>query len=73
MSTAKLRKQLITKPAKLARFDKFNESKKRKFGKSVHPCLKCGKTRGVVRQHNLQYCRQCFREEAVKLGFNKYS
>ncbi len=37
-------KQLANKPAKLARFTKFNEPKKRKFGADLKKCRKCGKT-----------------------------
>jgi len=73
MSYEKVRKQIEHKPIKLARYEKFNSRKKRKFGKTVYPCRKCGKTRGVIRKYGLIYCRQCFREEAEKLGFRKYS
>ena len=66
-------KQLANKPAKLARFTKFNEPKKRKFGADLKKCRKCGKTSGVTSKYGLMYCRQCFREEAEKLGFRKYS
>jgi small subunit ribosomal protein S14 len=73
MTREELKKPLLHKPEKLSRFMRFNMPKKRKFGKSLHPCSKCGKTRGVIRQYGLQYCRQCFREEAEKLGFKKYN
>lgn len=72
MTREELKKQLEGKTEKFARFGRFNMPRKRSFGKSLHPCLKCGKTRGIVRQYGLQYCRQCFREEAEKLGFKKY-
>lgn len=72
MTREEIRNQLKEKPVKLAKFDKFCSPKKRKFGKSVHPCKICGKTRGVVRKYGLNYCRQCFREVAEKLGFKKY-
>ncbi len=72
MTREELKKPLVNKPARMARFMKFNMPKKRESGKSLHPCAKCGKTRGVIRKYGLQYCRQCFREEAVKLGFKKY-
>ncbi|MCX6818110.1 MAG: 30S ribosomal protein S14 [Candidatus Aenigmarchaeota archaeon] len=51
---------------------KFNSSKPRKFGKAVKPCRRCGKTEGVVHKYGLSYCRQCFREIARELGFEKY-
>jgi len=72
MSIEKARKQIEGKPRKLARFNKFNTPRKRKFGKSLHKCRKCGKRRGVIRKYGLLYCRQCFREEAEKLGFRKF-
>ncbi|MBI4021501.1 MAG: 30S ribosomal protein S14 [Candidatus Aenigmarchaeota archaeon] len=73
MSYLKNRGQIQNKPLKLARFERFNKSKVRKFGKNIHRCRKCGKSRGIVRQYELLYCRQCFREEAEKLGFRKYT
>jgi len=71
MTYERVRKQISSKPLKLARFDKFNKTKKRKFGKNIHKCRKCGRTGGVIRKYGLQYCRQCFREQAKKLGFEK--
>jgi small subunit ribosomal protein S14 len=73
MSYEKVRKQIENKPSKLARFEKFNKTKKRKFGKITHPCRKCGRRNGVIKKYGLLYCRQCFREDAEKLGFNKFS
>ena len=73
MSRKRVRKQIEGKQVKLKRFEKFNEPKDRKSGKNIHPCRKCGKRSGVIRKYGLMYCRQCFREEAEKLGFKKYS
>jgi len=73
MSYEKNLKQLAGKPLKLAKYEKFNKSKKRKFGKSVRKCRRCRRSNGVIHQYGLLYCRQCFREEAEKLGFRKYS
>ncbi|RLJ09652.1 MAG: 30S ribosomal protein S14, partial [Candidatus Aenigmatarchaeota archaeon] len=61
-------KQILNKPEKLIRFKKYNIPKKRKFGKSVYRCRKCGRTGGVIRKYGILYCRQCFREEAERLG-----
>lgn len=72
MSFTNAKKQLAGKPVKMARFMKFCAPKQRKFGRSAAPCRRCGKTEGVVHKYGLQYCRQCFREEAKKLGFKKY-
>ncbi len=73
MSLEGAKKQLLSKPLKLSRFERFNMPKKRKFGKSTRRCRKCGRAGlGVIAKYNLYYCRQCFREEARKLGFKKY-
>lgn len=72
MTANDILKTIAHKPARAGRFKKFNVSKKRAFGKSVYPCRKCGRTGGVIRKYGLMYCRQCFREEAAKLGFRKY-
>ncbi len=73
MTYERVLKQLAGKQKKISRYTKFNKPKKRKHGKNVYKCRRCGKTRGVIRKYGLLYCRQCFREEAVKLGFKKYS
>ena len=73
MTFERVKKQIEKKPIKLARYIKFNSPKKRKFGKNVHKCRKCNRTGGVTRKYGLMYCRQCFREEAEKLGFKKYN
>ena len=72
MTYESILKPLAHKPVKAARLKKFNAPSKRKFGKSVNPCRRCGRTGGVIRKYGLLYCRQCFREEATKLGFVKY-
>lgn len=73
MSYEKSMKQVKNKPAKLSRFIKFCTTKKRKFGKNKNPCRRCNKKSGVIRKYGLLYCRQCFREHAERLGFNKYN
>jgi len=73
MTYERVKRQIEGKPTKLARFQKFNAPKKRKFGKNIHKCRKCGRTGGIIRKYGIVYCRQCFREEAEKLGFRKYS
>ncbi len=73
MSFEKLRKQVESKPERLARFLKFCSPASRKFGKNSRKCRKCGRTGGIIRSYGLLYCRQCFREEAEKLGFKKYN
>ncbi|UCD03418.1 MAG: 30S ribosomal protein S14 [Candidatus Aenigmatarchaeota archaeon] len=73
MSFENAKKQILNKPVKLAKFLKHNRSRDRKFGRNATPCRRCGKTEGVINKYGLRYCRQCFREEAKKLGFKKYS
>ena len=73
MSYEKNIRQVAHKPLKLSRLERFNKSKKRSFGKNIYKCRKCRRTKGMIRQYGLLYCRQCFREEAEKLGFRKYS
>lgn len=73
MSYEKTLRQVAHKPLKVTRLEKFNLSKKRKFGKNIHKCRKCRRSEGVIRKYDLLYCRQCFREEAEKLGFRKYN
>ncbi|MEE9323286.1 MAG: 30S ribosomal protein S14, partial [Candidatus Aenigmarchaeota archaeon] len=49
-----------------------NKPKDRKFGRNVKPCRRCGKREGVINKYGLRYCRQCFREVARDLGFEKF-
>ena len=72
MTYERVRKSIENKPVKLARYDKFNKPLPRKHGKNVHVCRKCGKRAGIIRKYGLLYCRQCFREDAEKIGFRKY-
>ena len=72
MTYERVRKSIENKPIKLARYEKFNKARVRKHGKITHPCRKCNKKAGVIRKYGLMYCRQCFREQAEKLGFRKY-
>ena len=45
----------------------------RKHGKGKIVCRKCGRKGGIIRKYGLYYCRQCFRENAKKVGFKKYT
>jgi small subunit ribosomal protein S14 len=73
MTYERSKKQIEKKPVKLARFIRFNKPKNRKFGRNAYPCRRCGKTEGVINKYGLRYCRQCFREIAKELGFEKYN
>ena len=66
-------KQLRAKPVKMAKFIKHNSPKKRSCGVSLKRCVRCGRIRGHISSYGLDLCRQCFRENAVELGFKKYS
>ncbi|HET7242248.1 MAG TPA: 30S ribosomal protein S14, partial [Nitrososphaeraceae archaeon] len=41
-------------------------------GKGTRWCRRCGCFSGLIQAYNLMLCRQCFREVAEKLGFQKY-
>ena len=45
----------------------------RKFGRGANECRRCGRKRGLVRKYDIYLCRQCFREIAPEMGFQKYS
>lgn len=69
----KVLKQIKDKPAKYAKFLKHNVPRKRKFGRSAKACRRCGRTAGRVGKYGLNFCRQCFRQIANKIGFKKYN
>jgi len=66
-------KQLKGKPEVYKKFIKFNKPKERKFGISTKKCERCGRFGAHLSQYNLNMCRQCFREIAEDIGFNKYN
>ncbi len=69
----KISKQLKSKPAILKKFTKHNKPKERKFGVAAKKCRRCGRFGAHLGQYELNLCRQCFREIATDIGFNKYS
>ena len=66
-------KQLKSKPAKLQKFLEHNKPKDRKRGIASRKCERCGRFGAHISSYGLNLCRQCFREIAVEIGFNKYS
>ncbi|SMO76727.1 30S ribosomal protein S14 [Halorubrum cibi] len=38
-----------------------------------HDCRRCGREQGLVGKYDINLCRQCFREVARDMGFEKYS
>ena len=43
----------------------------RNFGKGSRQCRHCSSHSGLIRKYGLDLCRQCFREKAADIGFNK--
>lgn len=35
-------------------------------------CAMCGSQKGVISKYKLNICRRCFKQNAKKLGFEKY-
>jgi len=38
-----------------------------------HACRRCDREQGLVGKYDINLCRQCFREVARDMGFEKYS
>jgi small subunit ribosomal protein S29e len=47
------------------------KSHQRTFGKGAHSCRICTHPAGLIRKYGLDLCRQCFREKARDIGFDK--
>jgi len=69
----KVLKQLRNKPVIMQKFMRHNKPRPRKMGIASRKCERCGRFGAHLNQYNLKLCRQCFREIAVEIGFNKYS
>jgi small subunit ribosomal protein S14 len=52
---------------------KIRPPKKRKFGKGVATCRRCGTSVGVIRKYKLYICRRCINEVGPLLGFKVYN
>nr|VWP02546.1 Protein kinase domain-containing protein [Ganoderma boninense] len=46
-------------------------SRPRKYGKGSRQCRLCAHQAGLIRKYGLDLCRQCFREKAAAIGFQK--
>jgi small subunit ribosomal protein S14 len=66
-------KQLQNKPEKMAKYTRHNKPKERKNGIASKVCERCGRFGAHISSYGLNFCRQCFREIAEKIGFKKYS
>lgn len=69
---SKVLKQIGKKPGKYAKYLKHNTPNPRKSGKTTLRCIRCGRTGAHIRRFGLHLCRQCFRENAIELGFKQY-
>jgi len=70
---SKVFKQLQNKVAKLKKYIKHNAPKRVNFGMAPKQCKLCKRKGGHIRKYGLSLCRQCFRENAQKIGFRKYN
>ena len=66
-------KQLDAKPAVKAKYIKHCKPKDRKTGIAVRKCERCQRFGAHIKSYGLNLCRQCFREIAIEIGFQKYS
>ena len=69
----KMFKQLNAKPVVKAKYIKHCKPKDRKIGITAKKCERCGRFGAHISSYGLNLCRQCFREVAVEIGFQKYS
>jgi len=53
--------------------DQKGEKKKMDMKKKARVCSICGTRKGHLRQYGLNICRRCFKDNAPRLGFQKYS
>lgn len=44
-----------------------------KMKKKNYACKICGIRKGLVRKYNLWICRRCFKDNAPKIGFEKFN
>ncbi|MCE8424722.1 MAG: 30S ribosomal protein S14 [Candidatus Methanoperedens sp.] len=49
------------------------ERSNKKFGRGANSCKRCGRKQGLVRKYDIYLCRQCFRDMAYNMGFEKYT
>ncbi|MBS3167837.1 30S ribosomal protein S14 [Candidatus Woesearchaeota archaeon] len=69
----KVFKQLDAKKSKKKKFLKHNSPKIRTTGIGLRRCRRCGRFGAHIRCYGIQMCRMCFREDAKKIGFKKFS
>ena len=64
--------QIKNKKVKLTKYLKHNMPKKRTTGKGKNLCKLCGRRGGHISRYGLHICRQCFRDNALNIGFKNY-
>ena len=69
----KVFKQLKSKPVKLKKYIKHNAPKQRSCGFTKNKCIICNRAGAHISKYGIDLCRLCFRDNATKLGFKKYS
>jgi len=69
----KVLKQIGSKIGKYNKYLKHNTPKKRAFGEASKKCEICGRTGGHISKYGMNICRQCFRDNALELGFKKFN
>jgi small subunit ribosomal protein S14 len=70
---SKILKQLKNKPVVMQKFLRNCKPKIRSTGIAKRKCERCGRFGAHLKQYNLNLCRQCFREIATEIGFEKYN
>lgn len=53
--------------------DEKTTTAQKKFGRGANQCRRCARKQAIVRKYGIYLCRQCFREIAHDMGFEKYS
>lgn len=71
-SWTKIFKQVKHKKAERAAMLKHNKPTPPKFGIGARRCKICLRYGAHIRKYGLNVCRQCFRDIAEDLGFQKY-
>lgn len=49
------------------------EKSEKKFGRGANTCKRCGRKQALIRKYDIYLCRQCFRDIAYDMGFQKYT
>ena len=65
-------KPIAHKIAESTRMLKFNKPTEKRCGRGKRICEICGRRGGLIRRYSLNICRQCFRDVAKDIGFNKF-